>query len=97
MEKCGHTPSCDGEFTKNLWNSLQIHKKNWYISTALSFKIALSCQGMLDLRAIEISGSRWTGRRNYRWELALEEKDYFDGEVEEDDFGVAVGGDVGAR
>lgn len=37
------------------------------------------------------------GGRHSRWGLALEEKDYFDGEVEEDDFGVAVGGDVGAR
>ena len=37
---------------------------------------------------------RWTP---FPMGLALEEKDYFDGEVEEDDFGVAVGGDVGAR
>lgn len=51
----------------------------------------------LDLRATERSGSRWTGGRHYPWGLALEEKDYFDGEIEEDDFGVAVGGDVGAR
>lgn len=51
----------------------------------------------LELRATERSGSRWTGGRHSRWGLALEEKDYFDGEVEEDDFGVAVGGDVGAR